>query len=146
MIKEKDLRVLKKLSRIILRRTAARGEIMKKALWILGITAVVWIVADVVFEVSGDNTISQAMKWLGQKCSTFPLIIGLLVGHFFWTVPKVNYRRVRNILLIGFFIWFGFDLFNGISDKWSVAGSGYPMWIMSLIGIGIGRLLWPQGE
>jgi len=119
---------------------------MKKALIILAITAVAWIGFDIYLACSGDGTISQAMKYLGQRCSTFPMIMGILIGHFFFTIPVVLFRSIRNILLICFFVWFGWDLFNGIIGNWSVAGSGSPSWIMALIGIGVGRLLWPQGE
>ena len=119
---------------------------LKKAIIVLAVTAIVWIVADIILAaLDGTGTISQAMKYLGQRCATFPMIIGLLIGHFFFMIPVVMFKQIRNILLVCLLVWFGWDLFNGIVGNWSVAGSGIPSWIMCIVGIGLGRLLWPQG-
>jgi len=117
---------------------------MKKAFWILGITGLVWIILDIWLANSGDGTISQAMKILGERCATFPAIIGLLIGHFFFNIPIVTFRKIRNIALIIFIGWFVWDLVHGIMGLPSAASSGFPAWLMCLIGIGVGRFLWPQ--
>ena len=119
-------------------------RICKPTYIFLAVLAIALLAFDIFAATTDLATISQALALLAGRCSTLPLIFGLLMAHFFWPSNIVLFRSFRNIGLVIFLGWFCWDLFNGIVGNMSVAGSGSPAFAMFLIGLAVGKLLWPQ--
>jgi len=116
----------------------------KPAFIVLGVIGVLLLALDLWLAASPYATESQAMNYLAHRCRTMPTIFGILMAHWFWPAKVVRFRRLRNIGLIIFLGWWLWDLINGIIGNWSVAGSNVPIFLVFLICLPIGRVLWPQ--
>lgn len=111
---------------------------MKKitiAIMIVVIAIVVgWDLVVAVNSIKGD-TISEIIQKISYEHPVVPLIFGTLGSHFFWAGKPLFDHYSRYLILIGI------GIATAIAGIWTV--SICPLWPI-LIGIPLGRLLWPQ--
>lgn len=62
----------------------------KKTSWIMVLTALLWLVWDIILFATGEATISDIMTNLSFYTPALPFAAGFLCGHWFW--PTFIYR------------------------------------------------------
>lgn len=106
---------------------------------VMAVSILVWIVWDIVVATNrtpGD-TESEIIRGFASQHLTVPWAVGVLMGHFFWNV-KQGVPRWRTLVVMPLI-----TLAIVAVDVWGNLPYVLPV-IPFLVGVGAGRLLWPQ--
>jgi hypothetical protein len=83
----------------------------------------------------------MTMRDLGWKYTSFSVLMGILIGHWFFPSENPLYRRVGNVLPF-------LALFYLLDLAWAKWGTGRQWWrypgIWFILGVIIGAKLWAQ--
>lgn len=116
-----------------------RREGIKVTTTLIAVTIVVWVLWDLYVALNGHrgDTESEVIRTFSNRHFAFPLIIGIVMGHFFWNVatPISPWWSRIGLPIVG--------LTAIVVDYLKLVPWINPGWPF-LAGIILGRLLWPQ--
>jgi len=114
-------------------------KITKIILIVVALGLIVWDIVPFMNPERGD-TISEVIMFYGLRCLTLPLVIGVLMGHFFVPVKEKAIQKPFILVTLAVISLIG-DVILHVTNNEHIYM--YPI-IWVLIGIPIGAMFWQQ--